>query len=245
MIVIPMAGLSSRFTKAGYDKPKYMLPLHGKSIFWHAIVSFERYFEEELFLFIIRDVCNTMQFLEEELSELGIKKYFISVLDKETQGQAETVELGLEQVECSGHESLTIFNIDSFRKEFSLPSSSWFGSSDGYLEVFRGSGNNWSYVEACKDSDSPVVKRTTEKDPISDLCSNGLYYFARADSFLAALEVEKRKGLYKELYIAPLYNHLISANKTIHYNEISAGDTVFCGVPAEYDALRHKSYIFI
>ncbi|EGR1720790.1 capsular biosynthesis protein, partial [Vibrio parahaemolyticus] len=25
MIVIPMAGMSSRFFKAGYDKPKYML----------------------------------------------------------------------------------------------------------------------------------------------------------------------------------------------------------------------------
>ncbi|EAL5008357.1 capsular biosynthesis protein, partial [Campylobacter jejuni] len=25
IIIFPMAGLSSRFTKAGYDKPKYML----------------------------------------------------------------------------------------------------------------------------------------------------------------------------------------------------------------------------
>ena len=29
MIVFPMAGLSSRFTKAGYDRPKWMLPLAG------------------------------------------------------------------------------------------------------------------------------------------------------------------------------------------------------------------------
>ncbi|EDP5628571.1 capsular biosynthesis protein, partial [Campylobacter jejuni] len=27
IIIFPMAGLSSRFTKAGYDKPKYMLDL--------------------------------------------------------------------------------------------------------------------------------------------------------------------------------------------------------------------------
>ena len=40
MIVIPMAGLSSRFTKAGYTKPKYMLPLAGKSVFAHSIESF-------------------------------------------------------------------------------------------------------------------------------------------------------------------------------------------------------------
>ncbi|EGR2739468.1 capsular biosynthesis protein, partial [Vibrio parahaemolyticus] len=29
MIVIPMAGMSSRFFKAGYDKPKYMLEATG------------------------------------------------------------------------------------------------------------------------------------------------------------------------------------------------------------------------
>ncbi|EOA0230274.1 capsular biosynthesis protein, partial [Escherichia coli] len=36
MIVIPMAGLSSRFKKAGYVKPKYMLEAHGKTLFSHS-----------------------------------------------------------------------------------------------------------------------------------------------------------------------------------------------------------------
>ncbi|EDP5982441.1 capsular biosynthesis protein, partial [Campylobacter jejuni] len=37
IIIFPMAGLSSRFTKAGYDKPKYMLDLKGNSVFFHAV----------------------------------------------------------------------------------------------------------------------------------------------------------------------------------------------------------------
>ena len=56
MIVIPMAGLSSRFTKAGYDKPKYMLEAFGRSLFWHAVSSFSNYFDSEDFLFIARDI---------------------------------------------------------------------------------------------------------------------------------------------------------------------------------------------
>lgn len=41
IIIFPMAGLSSRFAKAGYDKPKYMLDLKGNSVFFHAVNSFK------------------------------------------------------------------------------------------------------------------------------------------------------------------------------------------------------------
>lgn len=45
IIIFPMAGLSSRFAKAGYDKPKYMLDLKGNSVFFHAVNSFKKYFK--------------------------------------------------------------------------------------------------------------------------------------------------------------------------------------------------------
>ena len=40
MIVIPMAGLSQPFTRAGYDRPKYMLEAHGRTLFDQAVLSF-------------------------------------------------------------------------------------------------------------------------------------------------------------------------------------------------------------
>ena len=46
VIVIPMAGESRRFSEAGYISPKYELPLAGKSVFRHAVGSFEHYFED-------------------------------------------------------------------------------------------------------------------------------------------------------------------------------------------------------
>ena len=51
-IVFPMAGLSSRFTEAGFDKPKYMLDVDSNTVFYHAINSFKLYFKEHKFLFI-------------------------------------------------------------------------------------------------------------------------------------------------------------------------------------------------
>lgn len=237
MIVIPMAGLSSRFTKAGYTKPKYMLPLAGKSVFAHSIESFSSYFETVPFIFIARTVADTEVFIREETAKLGIKDVRIVILDHETAGQAETVEFGVKKVGLDLETPLTIFNIDTFRKDFQFPDTPWFKTSDGYLEVFKGEGANWSYVGPEKNSDEPRAARTTEKQPISDLCCDGLYHFARASDFLNALTQERLTPSSPELYVAPLYNHLIKQGRNIHYDIVPKSMITFCGVPAEYTAL--------
>ena len=40
MIVFPMAGLSSRFYKEGYTKPKFELSLGGVTVFERSVLSF-------------------------------------------------------------------------------------------------------------------------------------------------------------------------------------------------------------
>ena len=54
MFIIPMAGLSSRFFKAGYTKPKYQLDLNGESIFAWSVKSFVQYFKSDKFIFHLR-----------------------------------------------------------------------------------------------------------------------------------------------------------------------------------------------
>ena len=63
MIIIPMAGMSSRFFKAGYDKPKYMLSAHGSTLFEHSVNSFKKYFNDTPFLFIVRVCYITTEFV--------------------------------------------------------------------------------------------------------------------------------------------------------------------------------------
>lgn len=237
MIVIPMAGLSRRFTVAGYDVPKYMLPLAGKSVFAHAVGSFSELFATTPFLFIARSVADTEAFVRHECTMLGIADARLAILEQETAGQAETVELGLHETGVPDDEPVTIFNIDTFRRAFQFPTAPWFATSDGFLEVFRGAGANWSYVGPNENSADPLVERTTEKDPISDLCCDGLYHFARAGDFRSALTQERARPSLPELYVAPLYNHLIRQGRLIHYDVVADDSITFCGVPAEYQAL--------
>ena len=71
-----------------------------------------------------------------ECQSLGISNAQIVILDRETHGQAETVELGLVQSGVGDHEPVTIFNIDTFRTGVIFPEADCFEYSDGYLEVF-------------------------------------------------------------------------------------------------------------
>lgn len=234
MIVIPMAGLSSRFTKAGYTSPKYMLPIGDETVFSCSVESFRKYFKTEHFLFIARNVHNTYEFIIEQCDRLSVSDYEIVMLDHPTAGQAETVEQGLKLSQMRSDDSLGIFNIDTFRPNFCFPEDPWFSISDGYLEVFHGSGQNWSYVEPDKSAVNSKVIRTAEKQPISDLCCDGFYYFSSREDFLWSLECERINPSMPELYIAPLYNHLIKKGKMINYKTIDKQDVIFCGIPEEY-----------
>ncbi len=231
MIVIPMAGRSQRFFDAGYDRPKFMLELAGRSVFAHAVASFEAVFAATPFLFICAE--DARPFVRDEARALGVADFEVVSLAAPTAGQAETVERGLDE---TGHDgALTIFNIDTFRPGFAFPLPP-LAEADGWLEVFRGSGANWSYVRPAPGP-GPWALETAEKRPISDLCCTGLYHFARAADFRAALAAERAAPQAAELYVAPLYNHLIARGLRIGWRLIEVNEVMFCGTPAEYEVL--------
>lgn len=238
MIVFPMAGLSSRFLKAGYDTPKFMLPLWGHFVFDYAAASFRPRFTSERFVFIYRETGGVRDFIEGRARSLGIADAALVALEHETAGQAETVELGLDRAAADESEPITIFNIDTFRNP-DIEVAGLRGDVAGWLEVFRGEGDNWSFVEPAEEPG--LARRTAEKQPISDLCCTGLYQFASGALFRRALAAERESPNASELYVAPIYNHLISAGEKIGFGLVDRADILFCGVPAEYEELLDRA----
>ncbi|AFC87155.1 hypothetical protein [Frateuria aurantia] len=237
MIVFPMVGMSSRFLKAGYDRPKFMLPLNDSTCFDYSIKGFTGAYPAESFVFIMRNDFGAPEFVRERLRAHGLEAAKIVILDEMTKGQAETVELGLQGVDDAGSEGLAIFNIDTFRPNFVLPSSEQRG--DGFLETFIGDGSNWSFV-LDDGTQSGKAVRTAEKQAISNNCCTGLYHFAKISDFRDALEKERKSPSSPELYVAPIYNHLIQMGRNIRYTSIPRGEVIFCGVPSEYEALKQN-----
>jgi len=238
--VFPMGGLSQRFADAGYTVPKFMLDLHGFSVFEHAVIGFKQYFQQHTFIFAFRDDPATEAFVKEKCLSMGLpeKNIRIAKLDGPTSGQAETVWIAIRQVALLPSDPIVIFNIDSFQSDFSLPTEFDINTTDGYLEVFIGEGDHWSFVQP--GSDHSAI-RVTEKERVSELCSTGLYFFQRAGDFNQAfeqtLEVDPSDLQGGERYVAPLYNALIAKQMTVKYQLVSAKSVTFCGTPDEYVAI--------
>lgn len=171
---------------------------------------------------------------------MGVENYEIVTLSEPTKGQAETVYLGIQNANVPNDEPILIFNIDTFRPGYRFPKEikNW----DGYLEVFVGSGANWSYAKT-ESEDSTRVIETAEKKEISQYCSTGLYYFKSAKMFVDAYRDNNGatpNGI-NELYVAPLYNKIVSSSD-IHIHVIERGDVIFSGVPDEYEFLLHREF---
>lgn len=233
MFVIPMAGESSRFLKAGYDKPKYMLSAFGKSLLEHSLFSFKNYFDSKIFLFILNNQFNSKDFVIKKINLLGIKYFEIVNLNYFTRGQAETVFLGLKHINYTGQ--ITIFNIDTQRLNFIYPKN--INNFDGFVEVFYGKGDIWSFVKT-NDTNLKLISEMAEKKRISNLCCTGLYHFNNVNDFFSSYRnyVDKPKNEWEkeEIYVAPLYNDLIINGKKYFYKIISKNNLNFFGTPKDY-----------
>ena len=238
MIVIPMAGKSSRFYNEGFKVPKYKLPVFENSnVFCESLISFKNYFESEIFLFIHRHDDDSAEFIKEQCRVLNIKNIILKELSFDTRGQADTVALGLVNLNDKIlSESIYIFNIDSFLLNFKKPSPDFLLNTGGYLELFKGEGDHWSFAKINGD----LVTKTTEKIRISEFCSNGLYYFSSSKLFLETFETLVFSNNYSELFIAPMYNILIDQNISVKYSIIDEKDILFCGTPKEYQIINSQ-----
>lgn len=238
MIVIPMAGKSSRFYNEGYLVPKYKLPVFSNSnVFLESIKSFKKYFESETFLFIHRNDDESEAFIKEQCKALNINNILLKQLNLDTRGQAETVALGLENLDnMKLNEPLYIFNIDSFLLNFKKPNPDFLVNTGGYLELFKGEGNHWSFAQINGD----LVIKTTEKIRISEFCSNGLYYFSSSKLFLETFKTLVFSNNYSELFIAPMYNILIDQDISVKHSIIDKKEILFCGIPKEYQSINSQ-----
>lgn len=233
MFVFPMLGLSNRFKIAGYKVPKYQLVIDSFSVLELVVLSFKKYFDTDLFVFICRNNKAEIDYIVNKLTKLSIKNYELVTIDRETIGQAETVLLGLNKIK--NNEEIYVFNIDTIRPKFLKPI--FKEEVYGNLEIFYGVGENWSFI--LPGMNNSVIE-TAEKKRISNLCSSGLYYFKNNQTYYNAYNqyINEYDKIATECYIAPMYNFIIKEKLTVTYNIINNNEILFCGVPKEYENLK-------
>ena len=233
-IVITMAGLGSRFRKAGYNVPKYMIEVKGKTLFEWSMISLKGFSDianQYIFIVMKDEVENVESFIGNKCQEIGIKSYKIIVIDYLTDGQATTAMLANKY--WSKNNKLLIYNIDTYVEENEMNSSQLKG--DGFIPCFNGEGTHWSFVKV--DESGKAIK-VREKEKISDNCTLGAYYFKTCD-FYENLYNEyyfKNENLVNgEKYIAPLYNYLIQQHGEVYISQVDIERVHVLGTPEELE----------
>lgn len=210
--IIPMAGNGSRFVDAGFDIPKFLIKANGKKIIEYSLKSLPLEIATKI-IFVALEKHNRFFSLKKELQSLlpnGVK-FELLLIDKVTQGQAETVYLTKNLIDFS--KDLVIYNIDTFFESNSLKKTLLSSTKfDGVLGSFKDSGANWSFAKVGVEG---FVEKTSEKIPISNNALTGFYHFSNPHDFFDSFEYHKNNNIkFKdEFYIAPMYNYLIMMGK--------------------------------
>ena len=239
-IVITMGGLGSRFRKAGYTLPKYMLEAHGKTLFEWSMISLEGYRDaaaQYIFIALRDSAADTEAFIREKCALLGIAEPKVILLDELTDGQATTATLAGKY--WNEENGLLIYNIDTYVEAGEMNSRELKG--DGFIPCFTAEGDHWSFVRLDEEGRVAEIK---EKVRISDHCTLGAYYFKSCrlykelyDSYYGSGE-----GAGKEKYVAPLYDWLLSRGGEIYISDVPAGRVHVLGTPEELEAFIREDY---
>lgn len=209
---MPMAGEGSRFRDAGWTTPKPLIELDGKPLFMHAIESVKVDGAPMKYSFIVR---------QEHIDEYGIDKgirqtipdAMIYSVSKTTRGAVETclkAEAGIVDddavvvMDCDLEFSSRKYS-DIIRRVLNLPESDAKG---GALVSFESDLPKYSYAAI---GDDGLVKRTAEKEVISNNALCGAYFFSSGKEFKEAAHrlLNEPVMLKPEFYVSLLYNYLL------------------------------------
>ena len=214
-VLIPMAGAGSRFQKAGYTFPKPLIEVNGKPMIQVVVENIN---VEAKHIFVVQKSHYEKYNLKTVLNNIAPHCEIVQV-DGVTEGAACTTLLAKEFID--NDEPLLMANSDQFvewdSNEFMY---SMVGDNiDGGMLTFRSNHPKWSYA---KLNDDGFVTEVQEKNPISDIATVGIYYWAKGSDYVKYAEqmIDKDIRVNNEFYVCPVFNEAISDDKKLKIFDI-------------------------
>jgi hypothetical protein len=237
-ILIPMAGLGSRFAKEGFKNIKPLIPLNGKTFIEWSIESVDFKNINTQFIFVILEEHYNILF--NHLKDIKPDCIILTV-PKLTDGAVETALIAINYI--ANEIPLIITNSDQIFE--------W--NKDKYIEYLRETNTDadviivnentdkFSYIQL--DENNFGIK-LAEKEVISNNALVGIHYWKKGNFFVdSGTELIKRNIRSKnEYYVSLSYNLLIEQNiKVTAYKLDDTEKYLSIGTPEQvYDYLDYK-----
>ena len=231
-IVIPMAGLGSRFAKVGVNEPKPLIKVLGKTLIEHSINSFN---VEGRFIFITREFENSAY--NDELSALlkQLRPESVEIRIKTvTSGATESVLLASEYI--NNNDPLVIYNCDQLINWDAESFMEWIDAKDpdGAIVLYNSVDPKNSFAEITNDR----ITKLVEKRAISNHALIGFHYWKHGSDFVNSAKdlMDKfRVNGAPECYVSETYNYLNNA-KILPYH---VADHIYVPLGTPEDVSRY------
>jgi UDP-N-acetylglucosamine diphosphorylase / glucose-1-phosphate thymidylyltransferase / UDP-N-acetylgalactosamine diphosphorylase / glucosamine-1-phosphate N-acetyltransferase / galactosamine-1-phosphate N-acetyltransferase len=206
-IVIPMAGLGSRFVSAEYKKPKPFIDVGGVPMIIKVLRNLN--YPGARYILVARREHIELEFNLVEKIKQEFNAVFIPI-DDVTEGTACTVLFARKYINngvpllIANSDQLVDIKIEEFIDD--CINRDLNGSILSFID--KDKNPKWSFV---KTDDNGFVTQVKEKDPISEVATVGVYMFNRGSLFVNGaidmiIENDRSGG---EFYTCPVYNYLI------------------------------------
>jgi NDP-sugar pyrophosphorylase family protein len=201
-ILIPMAGLGSRFPSHTYPMPKPLIEVNGEPMISKAIKSLN--LDGNYFFVIAKNQFTSL--VEETITAIKPGSKFIEI-DYITEGPANSALLFRNQI--NSNEELIIANCDQIMEWNSENFLHNVRLYDGAVVTYHTDTDKNSYARLDKNG---LVVEIREKEVISNVSLNGIHYWKKGSHFVSSadkmMELQDRAP-NGEFYIGPTYNHMI------------------------------------
>jgi dTDP-glucose pyrophosphorylase len=214
-VVMPLAGLGSRFKSVGQITSKPLIKVNGRAMFLEALESLNFLSPDQINLvFVCRRDDPYLDSLVAEIKR-NLPSSSVFMLEKVTRGAAESCYLAAQFIDADA--PLLIMDCDIRFSSTGLEDlllNEFDGDCDGALITFSSSDPRYSYVS----TRSNLAVRTAEKIVISNQAIIGAYFFSRGEFFLDScrdLLSENISAVRPEYYVSEVFNVLIKNQKRI------------------------------
>jgi len=186
-IVIPMAGLGSRFANVGYKLPKPLIDVNGKPM---IRVVVENMNINAHYIFIAMKKHVEEYDVENVIREVTCSNYTIRTIDELTEGSACTV-LKVRDI-IDNDNPMMLANSDQYLEwdpyEFLVKTQ----GVDGLISCFEADHPKWSYAKT--DNDGKVTE-VAEKKVISNLATTGTPWYPQE---VGQLGIQRHRAVRKD-----------------------------------------------
>ncbi len=233
-LVLPMAGIGSRFRQSGYKVTKQLLPIHGIPMF--KVVLGNLITAKVKKVVIVTQAELNLRPEIDALRKICDIEFNVVEIDYITEGPASSVKLAEPLIELD--QPVVVANSDQYLnvKMIDFYNALINYNSSGIIITMQDSDPKWSFVLLDKNG---YVSEVREKEVISDLATVGIYGFKNGSLLFKNIDkmIKDKNKVNNEYYVAPVFNYLvkdghkISTYHTGHVNDVMFG----LGIPEDYE----------